>query len=255
MVRDVRLKMPQIGTRKLYHILKSALKELGVGRDRLFDIIRANHMCIVPKRQYHITTNSHHRFRKHKNLISDTPWRPEQLWVADITYIGNRQRPIYLALVTDAYSKKIIGYNVSNTLEAQGAITALKMALKHRMYPSEALTHHSDRGVQYCSDEYQKVLSKNGVRSSMTEKYDPYENAVAERVNGILKQEFINGIDIQDCKLTSLLIKQSILIYNENRPHTSCYMKTPKQMHTQRTIKIKTYKKQNSIKIKLDAAN
>ena len=255
MVRGVRLKMPRIGTRKLYHILKSELKELGVGRDRLFDIIRANHMCIVPKRQYHVTTNSHHRFRKHKNLISKaTPGRPEQIWVADITYIGNRQHPIYLALITDAYSKKIMGYNVSNTLEAQGAIKALEMALKHRRYPSEELIHHSDRGLQYCSDEYQKTLSKNGVTCSMTEKYDPYENAVAERVNGILKQEFINGIDIQDCKLMTLLIKQSILIYNENRPHSSCHMKTPKQMHKQRSIRIKTYKK-NSIKIRLDAVD
>jgi putative transposase len=254
MVRSVRLKMPRIGTRKLYHILKSELKELGVGRDRLFDIIRANHMCIVPKRQYHVTTNSHHRFRKHKNLISKaTPSRPEQIWVADITYIGNRQHPIYLALLTDAYSKKIMGYDVSNTLEAQGAIKALEMALKHRRYPSEVLIHHSDRGLQYCSDEYQKTLSKNGVKCSMTEKYDPYENAVAERVNGILKQEFINGIDIQDCKLASLLIKQSILIYNENQPHCSCYMKTPEQMHKQRIIRIKTYKNKNSSKYELTA--
>ena len=243
MVRDVRIKMPRIGTRKLYHILKPELKELGVGRDRLFDILRANHMCIVPKRQYHVTTNSHHRFRKHKNLISGiTPWRPEQIWVADITYIGNRQNPIYLALVTDAYSKKIMGYNVSNTLAAQGAITALNMALKQRRYPSEELIHHSDRGLQYCSDEYQQALLKEGTKCSMTEQYDPCENAVAERVNGILKQEFISGIDIQDCKLMSLLIKQSIHIYNENRPHSSCYMKTPEQMHKQKSIRIKTYK-------------
>jgi len=256
MVRDVRLKMPRIGTRKLYHILQEELKELGVGRDRLFNIIRANHMCIVPERQYHVTTNSHHRFLKHKNLISGvTPKRPEQIWVSDITYIGSRQHPIYLALVTDAYSKKIMGYSVSNSLALQGSVSALKMALRQRRYPSEELTHHSDRGLQYCSDQYQKVLSKNDIKCSMTEQYDPYENAVAERVNGILKQEFINGIDIQDCKLMSLLIKQSILIYNENRPHSSCHMNTPKQMHRQRTIRIKTYKKQNSIKTNLDAVD
>jgi transposase InsO family protein len=256
MVRNVRLKMPRIGTRKLYHILQEELKELGVGRDRLFDIIRANHMCIVAKRQYHVTTNSHHRFRKHKNLISGvTPKRPEQIWASDITYIGRRQNPIYLALVTDAYSKKIMGYSVSNSLALQGSVSALKMALRQRRYPSEELIHHSDRGLQYCSDEYQKVLSKNDIKCSMTEQYDPYENAVAERVNGILKQEFINGIDIQDCKLMTLLIKQSILIYNEDRPHSSCHMKTPEQMHRQRSIRIKTYKKQNSIKTNLDAAD
>ncbi len=118
LVRHVRIEQPRLGTRKLYHILKEELRALGVGRDRLFIILKANKMLIKPKRSYHITTNSHHRFRKHKNLIEDLAIeRPEQLWVADITYVGNRKKPMYLSLVTDAYSKKIVGYHLDNTLE------------------------------------------------------------------------------------------------------------------------------------------
>ena len=123
MVREVRLQMPRIGTRKLFYLLLDKLKPLKVGRDRLFSILRANSLLISPKRSYHITTDSHHRFKKHKNLIENTtPIRPEQIWVSDITYIGNRKNPMYLSLVTDAYSKKIVGYNVSNTLETKASL-------------------------------------------------------------------------------------------------------------------------------------
>lgn len=151
MVQQIRLKMPRIGTRKLYHLLYERLRELGVGRDRLFAIMKANHLQITPKRQYHITTDSHHRFRKHKNLIEHiTIEKPEQVWVSDITYIGTRENPMYLSLVTDAYSKRIMGYNVSKSLEATGAISALEMAMSNRMYFKQRLIHHSDRGLQYC---------------------------------------------------------------------------------------------------------
>lgn len=242
--------MPRIGTKKLYHLLYPKLKELGVGRDKLFSILKANHMLITSKKQYHITTNSHHRFRKHKNLIEKVLLtRPEQVWVSDITYIGSRKHPIYLALVTDAYSKKIMGYNVSESLNAQGAIQALKMALKHRKYKQEGLIHHSDRGLQYCGYEYQSILIKNKITCSMTEKYDPYQNAIAERVNGILKQEFINGIEIENIDVIRLLIKESINIYNNDRPHYSCFMKTPNQMHSQKKIKIRNYKTKNISKL------
>ena len=244
--------MPKIGTRKLYYLLSPRLKELGVGRDRLFSILKANHMLVVPKKQYHITTNSHHRFRKHKNLIEEIQFnRPEQVWVSDITYIGSRKHPIYLALVTDAYSKKIMGYNVSDSLNAKGAIKALEMALKQRKYKRENLIHHSDRGLQYCGNEYQEILVNNRIKCSMTEKYDPYQNAIAERINGILKQEFINGITINEIGLMNMLIKESIEIYNNDRPHYSCLMKTPNQMHNQRYIKIKNYKTKNNSKINL----
>jgi transposase InsO family protein len=129
--------MPRIGTRKLYYLLQDELKIFGVGRDKLFNILKANHMLIKPKRSYHITTNSHHRFHKHKNLIEHLDIiRPEHVWVADITYVGNRNNPMYLALITDAYSKKIKGYNVSNTLETKGGLAAIKMAVKNREYPN-----------------------------------------------------------------------------------------------------------------------
>lgn len=246
-VQQIRMRMSELGTRKLYEKLYDELRELGVGRDRLFAIMKANHMEILPKRQYHITTNSHHRFKKHRNLAENlTINRPEQLWVSDITYIGHRENPMYLSLITDAYSKKIMGFNVSNSLHAQGAIKALKQALKNRRYHNEPLIHHSDRGLQYCCDDYQKTLIKANLMCSMTEKYDPYQNAVAERVNGILKQEFIKGILVKDVSLMSKLIAQSIDIYNHERPHYSCYMKTPEFMHGQRKIKIRTYKKKNS---------
>lgn len=243
-VLEVRQRMPELGTRKLYKKLYPQLRELKVGRDKLFSIMSANQMQIKKKRQYTITTNSHHRFRKHKNLIEHAQInRPEQVWVSDITYIGSRINPMYLSLVTDAYSKKIMGYNVSDSLNAKGAVSALKMAIKSRRYPEETLIHHSDRGLQYCCDDYQKTLVKYQIRTSMTEKYDPYQNAVAERINGILKQEFIRGIEIKDIQLMKKLITQSIQIYNLERPHYSCHMETPNDMHKQRLIKIKTYKR------------
>jgi len=179
-------------------------------------------MLIVPKRSYLITTNSHHRFRKHKNLIEARSFtRPEQVWVADITYIGNRNNPLYLALITDAYSKKIVGYDVSSSLAIPGALKALNMAIKHRKYSHLSLIHHSDRGLQYCSNEYQKRILKNGLRCSMTESYDPYANAIAERVNGIIKQEFLLDRTALSIKVMKQLVKQSVEYYNNKRPHYS----------------------------------
>ena len=250
MVKGIRLDMPKIGGRKLYHLLQDQLSPLGVGRDRLFRILKANHLLIKPKRQYHITTNSHHHFRKHKNLIKTMKiTRPEQVWVSDITYLGNRSNPMYLGLVTDAYSKKIMGYNISNSLSATGSCEALKMAIKNREYKGSQLIHHSDRALQYCCSAYQKILNKYSIKCSMTEQYDPYQNAVAERVNGILKQEFLDGITIRDIELMKLFIKDAINIYNHKRPHLSNHMLTPKMMHKQNSIKMKTYKtkKENEV--------
>ena len=145
--------MPKIGTRKLYFMLEEELKQLRVGRDMLFRILKANHLLIEPKRRYHVTTNSHHRYKKHKNLIENVvPERPEQIWVSDITYVGNRQNPMYLALVTDAYSKQIMGHDLSNSLDVSGSLRALKMAVKKRIYKNNIVTHHSDRGFQYYSN-------------------------------------------------------------------------------------------------------
>ena len=228
--------MPRIGTRKLYYLLKEELRELNVGRDKLFRILRANHMLIIPKKSYHITTDSHHRFRKHKNLVNTMEIeKPDTIWVSDITYVGTRSNPSYLALITDAYSKKIVGYNVSNSLAMQGSINALEMALKNRIYKDRDLIHHSDRGLQYCSNEYQKVLAENNIRSSMTEKYDPYEN-------GVLKQEFGIARNIDKLELKQNIIKNAIEIYNDRRPHLSNHMLTPQKMHRQHQLKRKQYK-------------
>ncbi len=238
--------MPRIGTRKLYYMLESSLQELHIGRDKLFAILKANHMLIKPKRNYRITTNSHHRFRKHKNLIENMPLnRPEQVWVSDITYIGGREKNCYLALVTDAYSKKIMGYDISDSLATEGSLRALNMAIKQRKY-KDKLIHHSDRGLQYCSNDYQNTLKKKKIIPSMTESYDPYANAIAERVNGILKQEFLLEDYQLDIKTIKLLVGDAINIYNTKRPHWSCYMKTPENMHKQSNLEIRTYKNKNS---------
>jgi putative transposase len=254
LVTGIRNKMPRIGTRKLYFMLQSSLKALCVGRDRLFRILKANHLLIIPKRSYCITTNSHHHFRKHKDLTEELIIeRPEQVWVADITYLGDREKPCYLSLVTDAYSKMIVGYQVSSNMNAENNVEAIEMAIKNRMYKKEKLIHHSDRGIQYCCEDYQKTLALSNIQCSMTESYDPYRNAVAERVNGILKQEFLLEDLKKDLPTMKKIIAESINIYNKQRPHFSCHMKTPLQMHLQREVKIKTYKTKNSNKNKLAA--
>jgi putative transposase len=249
MIDTIRKTMPRIGARKLYYLLSDKLQALKIGRDKFFDILRANHLLIQPKRSYHITTNSHHRFRKHRNLILDLEInRPEQVWVSDITYIGKRNNPCYLSLITDAYSKKIMGYYVADNLNAQSSVIALKMALRQRKDFNLPLIHHSDRGLQYCANEYQKELIKNKVLCSMTQNSDPYENAVAERINGILKQEFMIDKYSQKTKIINQIIKESVVIYNETRPHYSNYMLTPNQMHSQNKINMRTYKTKNSNK-------
>ena len=246
LVMGVRRLMPRIGTRKLHHLLEEPLTALGVGRDKLFDVLRANQMLIVPKRQYRQTTNSKHMFHKHKNLVLDKiPTRPEEIWVSDITYVGSRRKHTYLALVTDAYSKKIVGYDLSDSLSAEGAVRALQMACRSRMYKKLPLIHHSDRGIQYSCDDYQHELKENQIQVSMTESYDPYANAVAERINATIKHEFL--LEELECNLSTQqqIVAQSVEIYNKQRPHLSCGMLTPEEMHRQSKKKIVTYRTKN----------
>jgi transposase InsO family protein len=246
---EIRKSMPRIGVRKLYYLLFDKLRQLKIGRDKFFDILRANHLLIQPKRSYHVTTNSHHRFRKHQNLILDTVInRPEQVWVSDITYIGKREKPCYLSLVTDAYSKKIMGHYVAGNLNTESSLMALKLAVKSRRDKDLSLIHHSDRGLQYCADDYQNMLNKHNVKCSMTNNGDPYENAIAERINGILKQEFMIDTYHQDTAIMKIIVKEAIEIYNNQRPHYSNYMLTPEQMHAQSEIQMRTYKTKNSSK-------
>ena len=249
MVLEIRKEQPRIGTRKLYFLLNKSLKDLKIGRDKFLNILRANHLLIMPKRAYHITTNSHHRFRKHGNQILDLViQRPEQVWVSDITYIGKRENPFYLSLITDAYSKKIVGFNVADNMNTESTLIALQRALKQRGNKELPLIHHSDRGLQYCANAYQNLLMKKKIKCSMTQNSDPYENAVAERINGILKQEFFIDNLSQTLTITKSLVKNAIEIYNEKRPHYSNYMLTPNQMHKQNTIKMRTYKRKNTSK-------
>lgn len=181
MIQEIRKSMPRIGTKKLYYILKDKLILMSIGRDKFFDILRANHLLIQPKLRYHVTTDSHHRFRKHQNLVLSIDInRPEQVWaaadaVSDITYIGKSDNPCYLSLVTDAYSKKIMGYYVANNLNTESSVMALKMAIKQRNYQNLPLIHHSDRGLQYCATQYQNVLNRHKILCSMTQNSDPYE--------------------------------------------------------------------------------
>ncbi len=252
MVIEIRKSMPRLGTKKLYYLLSDKLQLIKIGRDKFFDILRANHLLIQPKRSYHITTNSHHRFRKHQNQILDLEInRPEQVWVSDITYIGKREKPCYLSIITDAYSKKIMGHYVADNLNTKSSLKALTTAIKQRKNKGLPLIHHSDRGLQYCANDYQSILNKNGILTSMTQNSDPYENAVAERINGILKQEFMIDKYNQDLDIMKRIVKEAINTYNVQRPHYSNYMLTPNQMHLQKQIKMRTYKTKNSSKLLL----
>lgn len=238
-VQQVRISMPQIGTRKLYYLLG---RELSIGRDKLFDIPRANHLLVKPKKSYTKTTMSKHWLHKYPNLLKDINiYRPQQVYVSDITYIKSRQTTHYLSLITDAYSRKIVGYHLSNDLNVESIVKALQMAVKGRD-KKIPLIHHSDRGLQYCSSVYQNVLAKYKITPSMTDGYDCYQNAPAERINGILKQEFLFN-KCNNYQDLNILIKQSIYIYNEKRPHLALKMKTPNFIHqkTDRLTPIGSY--------------
>lgn len=245
MVMRRRSKMPRLGTRKLYFLIKDELKEhnIKLGRDVLFNFLRAEQLLIKPRRSYIKTTNSKHWMRKYPNLIKEIALiKPEQLWVSDITYIKTAQGHEYLSLVTDAYSKKIMGYALLDNLSTSGPLTALEMALKNRKY-NHKLIHHSDRGLQYCSSDYITKLNENHIQISMTENGDPYENAIAERVNGILKYEFFLIEQFHDHLQAMQTIQNAIEVYNQNRPHLSCEMFTPNAVHQQNQIVPKKWKK------------
>lgn len=226
------MKMPRLGTRKLYYLLKNDFDSLQIkiGRDGLFDYLRSENLLIKPKKNYTKTTQSKHWLHKHPNLLQGfTPERAEQVFVSDITYVKIRERTHYLSLVTDAFSRKIMGYQVSDNLNTENMLSALKMAVRNRK-TQLPLIHHSDRGLQYCAASYQDQLNAHSITPSMTDGYDCYQNALAERINGILKQEFL----IETCnnkKELKRLVAESVQIYNEMRPHLSLNMKTPNLVH------------------------
>lgn len=235
MVQKKRKLMPRLGGRKLYSLLKPDIPlNIPVGRDKFFSILRENHLLVKRKRYRAITTMSNHWLRKYPNLVKGMiPEAPNQLWVSDITYIQAKAGFVYLFLITDAYSRKILGWKTADTLEAKHAIKALDMALSQLPAMVEGLIHHSDRGVQYCSYKYVDKLNKHGIQVSMTENGDPLENAIAERINGILKSEWLNDMEFESLQKAHPAIKQVIYIYNQERPHSSIEMLTPQQAHNQ----------------------
>lgn len=231
-VQQVRTVMPRIGTRKLHYLLSKELEELGVkmGRDGLFRFLKEENMLIKRRKNYTKTTNSNHWLRKHPNLLEGLIVnKPNKLFVSDITYIKSREKTHYLSLVTDAFSRKIVGYHLSDDMSSENVVKALKKAIKNSGNVHQTI-HHSDRGVQYCSNIYQNVLKKNKMICSMTDGYDCYQNALAERINGILKEEFLFNKCNNRYELEKL-IKESIQIYNTKRPHLSLKMKTPEYIY------------------------
>lgn len=229
LVNEERKEQPRVGTRKLYKWLSKDFEAIGlkVGRDKLFSILRDYDMLVRRKKASCRTTDSYHRFHKYKNLIKDLVVnKPNQVWVSDITYIRTVDGFCYLALITDMYSRKIVGYDISDSLELAGCLRALQMALASSR-PAAGLIHHSDRGIQYCSNQYVDKLKNKGIRISMTEENHCYENAIAERVNGILKDEFYLDQCFFTLRHASKATKNAIEIYNNKRLHVSLGYKTP----------------------------
>lgn len=224
-VRQIRRSQPRVGTRKLQKMLQAS--GFQIGRDKLFDILRKYKMLVKPKRNRRKTTNSRHRFRKYNNLIKEREVsRPNEVVVADITYLDTLDGFCYLVLITDLYSRKIVGWDLSRSLAVEGAQRALRRALRSVPNP-ETLIHHSDRGIQFCSHGYVDLLENHNADISMTEEDHVYENAVAERVNGILKTEFLLGEKLQSFEIAKELVAESIKIYNEERLHLSLNYQTP----------------------------
>jgi transposase InsO family protein len=234
LVKSERKVQPRVGVRKLHRIIAGDLRKHGVriGRDRLFDILREESMLIGKKKAFKPkTTNSKHTLPVFRNLLKlYEPTAPNQVWVSDITYIRTEEGFAYAALITDIFSRKIVGWHIGDKLEAIGALKALGMAI--RSLPSDRYPiHHSDRGSQYCCHEYVKKLKKRGLSISMTEENHCYENATAERVNGILKDEYYIDALFKSKKDAHRAFKSAVNIYNNRRPHMSLNYMVPSEAH------------------------
>jgi putative transposase len=236
-VLKIRRQNPRIGTRKLYVMLECFMHEhqIKMGRDALFNLLSVNNLLIRRRKRLIKTTQSHHWLKKYPNLIKGfSASRPNELFVSDITYWKTKNKVLYIHLVTDAYSRKIVGHCLSQTLEAEHSVKALQMALSAFEGAESHLpiTHHSDRGVQYCSQKYVNLLQDYNIQISMTENGDPLENAIAERVNGILKEEYLNNYEVENYSQAKELLDAVIRIYNNERPHMSIGYITPEKVHS-----------------------
>jgi putative transposase len=233
-ITELRNILPRMGGLKLYVLIQDKLEQhhIKLGRDGFFNFLRKYNLLVQPRKKYVRTTRSSHHFKKWPNLIEHTEAHmPEQIWVSDITYLRTENGFIYLFLITDAWSRKITGFHLSQYLKAKGCISALLKAIHGRQYPSRSLIHHSDRGIQYCCDEYVQLLQQHGISISMTLSGSPYDNAIAERVNGILKQEFNLDTVFKSYDQAIQPVARAVHIYNTVRPHFSCGLKTPEMQH------------------------
>ena len=232
-IRKIRETQKRTGGRKLIGMVRERVPaEQLMGRDEFFNLLR-RYGLLVRKRKFRaVTTNSFHWLHKYPNIIKGlSPERPNHIWVSDITYIKTEEGFLYLYLITDAYSRKIIGWQLSDNLGSDNAILALYMAISQLPAKCDEIIHHSDRGIQYCSLKYVKLLEVHGIKISMTENGDPYENAIAERVNGILKTEWLYDMNLHNYSEAKAAVDEVIRIYNSERPHSSIEMLTPDQAH------------------------
>jgi len=239
LVEEARVYMPRLGAIKLYHLLQEPMASHGIkmGRDKFYDLLNYYGLLIRKRRRRKpITTDSDHPFMKYQNLIKELPVnRTDMVWVSDITYLRLTHGFCYLSLVTDVYSRKIVGYFLNKDLTSQGPVNALKMALSVSKRNKETmLIHHSDRGLQYCCAEYINLLTEHNVAVSMTQNGDPYENAIAERLNGILKDEFYLGNTFKSIQDAQQVLDQAITSYNQLRPHFSLNLLTPSMVYSEK---------------------
>jgi transposase InsO family protein len=236
LVQEYRSELGRLGGRKLHHLIRARLPDdLRMGRDQFFRLLGAHGYLLRNRRVRVRTTNSYHHYHRFPNLIRDfIPDDPCRLYVSDITYLSGKDGEFYyLCLVTDAYSRKIMGWSVWDTLAMSGPLEALRMALSQTP-PTAKLIHHSDRGVQYCGHDYVRMLRNAPlaeVNISMTESGDPLENAMAERVNGILKTEWLNRMELTSLEDARRKVEKVVRLYNTKRPHASIDMLTPEQAH------------------------
>ena len=234
LVKAERQLQPRLGARKLHHLLKAELEAAGVslGRDRFFEELRARDLLLAPlPAQYPRTTQSYHNLPIFRNLVKGRELTgPNEVWVSDLTYLRTWEGCLYLALITDKYSRKVVGYHVGDTLEAIGCVRALELALKDLPRGSKPI-HHSDQGSQYCSHQYVDLLEEHELGISMTEQNHCAENALAERMNGILKQEYGLGAEFPTKEDTRRAVKQGVWLYNTRRPHNSLGKRLPEEVH------------------------
>lgn len=229
-IREIRDNLPGCGVRKIHEMLRRYHQTCHIGRDRLFDLLREEGMLIRKRKRKKRTTYSDHHMRVYPNAVTDViPVRPNEIWVSDITYLQYLDKDYYLFLVTDAYSHKIVGWTLSDNMRVNNAVQALRMALRQRKDKNH-LIHHSDRGSQYASYKYMRLLKRNGIMPSMTENGDPRENAIAERVNGILKEEFFKYMQLTENNIDKE-IANAITNYNTRRIHYSIGLMTPEEAH------------------------